>query len=343
MNNDPEIFRQEVLTEIALKYKSSGTPLLNRGILATRNIDGKSYQWDEKTELEDVGAFVGDDDPANVVDDEPMGNRAAKLITSFDEARIDGDQLQQMRKAGGVELKTHEDQVAEKLNRLSDIHMRQDEFLLSQAIQGSIATKIKRMPYTINFGLPAGNHFKIGGGGGNGNLPLSWGNAAAKVHEDLENMRKIPRETAGRELTLALMGPGVKMALFGNEATRDLINSTPTAERMADTAQIPNLYGFTWVEVLHRYKDPISGNMKYHIPFGKVVFLPPPDRSWGEFTYGTVVVKNSSGQLVKVTRAGAWSAIADNPPAAVVYRRYRRCPVLKNMKTVITAQVLPAA
>jgi hypothetical protein len=342
MSKDMEIFRQETLTELVQKYKSVGTPLLNRGILASKPIDGKSYQWDEKTELEDVGAFTGDNDPANVMDEEVLGNRSAKLITSFDEDSFDGEEVIQIRRAGSDGAETIENKVAEKMNRLSQRHARQDEMLLSQAIQGSISVKIKNLLHTIDYKFNAANHFKIGGGGGNGTIPLSWANGAAKIDVDVEAIRKVPREEAGRELGIALMGPGVKSALFGNEPTRDLINGTPTAERMAGSGEIPNLYGMTWVEVLHYYKHPVTGNRTYHIPAGKVVFLPAADRSWGEFARGTVAVLNSSGKMQLVQGAGAWSKHEDNPPKIVLYRRYRRLPVMKVTRAIVTAQVIPA-
>jgi hypothetical protein len=342
MSKDMEIFRQETLTELVQKYKSVGTPLLNRGLMATRQINGKSMQWDEKTELEDVGAFAGDNDPANVMDEELAGNRGAKLITSFDEDSFDGEEVIQIRRAGSDEMESIENKVAEKMNRMSRRHARQDEFLLSQSLQGKIEAKIKNLTHTIDFKFNAANHFKIGGGGGNGNLPLSWANPGAKVNKDLEAIKKIPREETGHELRFALMGPGVKEALFENEPTRDLINHTPTAERMATSGEIPDLYGMTWIEVLHYYKHPVTGARTYHIPAGKVVFLPAADRSWAEFVRGTTAVMNSAGKMVLVNGPGAWSKHDDNPPKIVLYRRYRRLPVVKNTRAIVTAQVIPA-
>lgn len=342
MSKDMEIFRQETLTELVQKYKSVGTPLLNRGLVATRNIDGKSMQWDEKTDLEDIGAFTGDNDPANVMDEEILGNRGAKLITSFDEDSFDGEEVIGIRRAGSEQKETIENKVAEKMNRMSQRHARQDEVLLSQGLQGSVNVKIKNLTHTIDFKFNAANHFKVGGGGGNGTLPLSWGNAAAKVHKDIEAIRKVPREETGRELRIALMGPGVKEALFENEPTRDLINHTPTAERMAASGEIPSLYGMTWIEVLHYYKHPITGARTYHIPAGKVVFLPEADRSWAEFVRGTTAVLNSSGKMELVSGAGAWSKHEDSPPKIVLYRRYRRLFVPKVTRAIVTAQVIPA-
>jgi hypothetical protein len=342
MSKDMEIFRQETLTELVQKYKSAGTPLMNRGLLASKPVDGKSYQWDEKTEEEDIGAFTGDNDPANVIDEELLGNRSAKLITSFDEDSFDVEEVIQIRKAGSDEMESVENKTAEKMNRLSQRHARQDEVLLSQALQGSISVKIKTLTHTINYGFHAANHFKIGGGGGNGTIPLSWANAAAKIEKDVEAIRKVPREESGRELGIALMGPGVKEALFGNEATRELINSTPTAERMANTGEIPMLYGLTWIDVLHYYKHPVTGARTYHVPAGKVVFLPSADRSWGEFARGTVGVTNSAGKPVLVRGAAAWSSHRDNPPKIILYRRYRRLPVIKIHRAIATAQVIPA-
>lgn len=342
MSKDMEIFRQETMTEIVQKYKSVGTPLLNRGLIPTRQIDGKSMQWDEKSELEDIGAFTGDNDPANVMDEELAGNLSAKLVTSFDEDSFDAEEVIGIRRAGSEQAESIENKVAEKLNRMSQRHARQDEFMLSQALQGSISMKIKNLTHTVDFKFHAGNHFKIGGGGGNGTIPLSWANAGAKINKDIEAIRKVPREEAGRELRIALMGPGVKEALFDNEPTRDLINHTPTAERMAASGDIPNLYGLTWVEVLHYYKHPVTGARTYHVPAGKVVFLPEGDRSWAEFVRGTTGVVNSSGKMVLVNGAGAWSKHEDNPPKIVLYRRYRRMPVMKLRRAIVTAQVIPA-
>ena len=342
MSKDMEIFRQEELTELVQKYKSAGTPLMNRGLVTTRNIGGKSMQWDEKTDLEDVGSYTGDNDPANVIDEELLGNRSAKLITSFDSDAFDAEEMLQIRRAGSEEKETIENKVAEKMQRLSDIHARQDEHMLSQGLQGSVVVKIKNLTHTIDFKFNAANHFKIGGGGGNGNIPLSWGNDAAKIFDDLEEIKKIPREESGRELKIALMGPGVKKALFKNEEARELINETPTAERMATSGEIPNLYGITWIEVLHYFKHPITGARTYHVPAGKVVFLPAADRSWAEFVRGTVAVMNSAGQMVLVQGAGGWSEDQGNPPRKVLFRRYRRLFVPKVTRAIVTAQVLPA-
>jgi hypothetical protein len=344
MPKDMEIFRQETLTELVQKYKSAGTPLMNMGLLPVTNIGGKSKQWDEKTQLEDVGAFTGDNDPANHVDEEVLGNRSAKLITSFDEDAFDGEELLQIRKAGSEEQETIENKVAEKMARMSDIHARQDEVLLSGAIQGSATVKIKALTHTIDYGFHAANHFKIGGGGGNGTIPLSWANVGAKIHKDMDAIQKVPREEAGRELKggIALMGPDVKTALFSNPEVRELVGGTAMANTMLVSGEIPNLYGMRWVEVLHYYKHPVTGARTYHIPAGKVVFLPAMDRSWGEFCRGTVAVMNSSGQMTLVQGAGAWSKDFDNPPKRVLYRRYRRLPIIKVPRAIVTAQVIPA-
>jgi len=344
MPKDMEIFRQEDLTELVQKYKSAGTPLMNMGLVPTTNISGKSKQWDEKTELEDVGAFTGDNDPANVVDEELLGNRSAKLITSFDEDSFDGEELLQIRKAGSEEKETIENKVGEKMNRMSEIHARQDEMMLSQGLStGAFTAKIKNLTHSVSYGFNAANHFKIGGGGGNGTIPLSWGNSAAKVSADVEAIIKIPREEAGRDLRggTVLMGPGVKTALFQNEEVRELVGGTAAAATMAVTGEIPDLYGMRWKEVLHYFKHPITGARTYHIGAGRCVFLPASDRSWAEFCRGTVAVMNSSGQMTLVQGAGAWSKDFDNPPKRVLYRRYRRLLIIKVSRAIATAQVLP--
>lgn len=342
MSKDMEIFRQETLTELVQKYKSAGTPLMNMGLMPTRNLGGKSMQWDEKTGLEDVGAFTGDNDPANVMEEELLGNRSAKLITSFDQDAFDGEELLEIRRAGTEEKETIENKVAEKMNRMSDLHARQDEVLLSGAIQGSATVKIKALTHTIDYGFHAANHFKVGGGGGNGNLPLSWANAATKLHKDMDAIRKVPREESGRELSIALMGPNVKASLLAMEEVRDLMKGTNMANQALVTGEIPELYGMRWVEILHYYKHPITGARTYHIPSGKVVFLPAADRSVAEFVRGSVAVLNSARQMTLVQGAGAWSKEVDNPPALQLFRRYRRLPVVKVHRAFVTAQVQPA-
>ncbi|HEV3029639.1 MAG TPA: major capsid protein, partial [Planctomycetota bacterium] len=286
----------------------------------------------------DVSTFEHRHSPAGKRDLTVLGTQHATLAKTFKSKPLVGDLWLDVRQPGTLERQTlMENQMALELEDYAMLMSRQDNYLISQALQGSIAMQFGEQNITVDYGIPASNKFSTA----DATIPVDWENPDADILTDLKNMKLAISRNSGRTARFAWCSSRVMTALLNNENVREFVGRSVIGAQILEQGYVTNLMGLDWRISDETYTDENGGNVTPYLDEKTIVIHPSPDREWGCFRIGSATVpKNDGSGLVEVIGKYAYSGLERNPAAITLYTGYVRLPLIKVPAALARAKVI---
>lgn len=332
---DIEILKQEPLTDMINDFKVGDLRLLSSGLLPVESGPGNSFSWDIEKLERDIDTFEGDFSPAGTRKLQIIGNRSAKLVHSFKSTPVPGFVLMDLRNPGSESRqKIAEDQVGRELLALNRLLDRQNEYMISRALQGSLAMTIDGLVHTVDYGFSGSHILGIGTG-----IPVSWEDPAANIVKDIETMKVLISEDSGFTPTRVLTSTETIRRLIQNEFVQSYFASTQAGVQALTEGTIGRFMGLEWITYDNTYK-PVGGSATRYIPSNKLIMLPSSDREWGFWRVGSdVIPTDDKRNIQEVVGRYAYSEILSNPASLALYAGERRLPIIRKPDAVVVATI----
>lgn len=330
------VLGHEELTGVVQQFVYPELQLANR--VPGRDIDGDVCRWTvEKPDPEVHPYFVGRSGQAMPLKMADYGEKTFGIPYRFTSKTLDGGVLAQLDAPGTRDYDAGQSVVDSELRGMNwKVGPYTDEFLISQALQGSLTIKIGNAAVssnlTLDFEIPAGNKISSA---------ANWSAAGTNILSDVRAAKD----------TLAKYGLTAKYYIL-NDVTANYIHTNTTLQnyfkeynvgrQLTETGNLPPLLGVQPMVVSTRYAD-VGVTDRFESKFiadNKVIFVPdfpaaPGD--WIEWQRGTMYVPNDMQNGLDLVRGGvgSWSRTSDNPPGLTMYLRVLRFPVVRKPWAVV--------
>jgi len=339
---DMDILRYETLTGIIRDFEPEDLNWLNSGVLQEETGMGQEVTWDIKHVRRDIATFEGRGARAGRRNLQTIGQQHATLARTFKEKPLIGSQFIDLRAPGSLERQTlAEDQIARELEDNAMWMARQDNFMISQALQGSLAMTIDDQDIVVDYAVPASNKFKVGGGVGFSTIDTDWEDPSADILTDIKNFKLAVSRHSGRTAKRAWCSSRTMTALLNNDRFKEFVGRSVAGAQIIEQGYASNLLGLEWVISDETFTNEDGTVITPYLDEKTVVIHPAPDREWGCFRIGSdAVPKNDGSGLIEVIGKYAFSALTKNPPAFTLYAGYVRLPIIKLPAAIVTAKVI---
>lgn len=332
---DVELLRQEPLTDMIQDFKPGNLKLKGAGILPVQSGQGNTFNWDILKMDRDIDTFEGDLSPAGQRKLHIIGNRSAKLLHTFKSVFVPGFVLMDLRNPGTeTRQRIAADVVGRELLALSQLMDRQDEFMISKALQGSLTLKIDGLDHTIDYGFSNSHKPTVGSG-----IPLAWSDSAADVVTDIQEWKRLIAEDSGYDAMTVYCSTETIQKLIKNDFVQSYFASTPQGVEALTKGVIGQFMGLNWVAYDGTYKNS-SGVVTRFIPVNTCIVVPASDTEWGFFREGSdVVPTDDKRNIQEVVGKYSYASINENPASIALYAGYRRMPVVRKPDAIVVAAI----
>lgn len=327
---DWDILRYEYLTGVIRDFEPEDLVWLNAGVLPEENGRGDEATWDIKHIRRDIDSFETNHGPANPRALQILGTAHIKMANTFKSKGLVGDLWMNLRDPGTLERqKLMEDQLARELEDWAMLMARQDNFMISQALQGTLSIIVDGITIPIDYGIPTSNKFKYNGGSGFTAFAdgLPWSNPAADIITDLKDMKLSISRHSGRTARRMWISSLVMTYLLNNDSVREFVGRSVIGAQMIKDGYISNIMGLDVQVSDETYTDADGNNVTPFLDEKTIVIHPAPDKAWGSMMIGSVAVPTADRlKLAEVVGKAAWSNVEVNPPQLTLYTKYVRLP-----------------
>jgi hypothetical protein len=334
---DVELLKLESLIGMINDFRPGDLRLSASGILPEQSGPGQSFNWDILGIQRDVDTFEGRMSPAGIRKLTVLKNQSAVLARTFKSTFVPGAVLIDLRNFGSESRqRIAEDTVGRELQSLSRLIDRQNEFMYSQALQGSLAMTIDGVPHTVNYGFSGSHVLTVGGG-----IPASWALPASDIVADIRNMKVRIAEDSGFQAATVWTSTEVIEYLIKNDFVNSYFASTPAGVQALTEGTIGRFMGLNWIAYDGTYKD-AAGAVQRFIPKNKLIVTPGPDAEWGFFRKGSDAVPTDDGRdMQEVIGRYAYSDLSKNPASIGLYAGEVRLPIIRIPDALVVATVTP--
>lgn len=331
---DVDLLRIETLTDMINEFKVGDISTI-LGLLPRNEGVGQEVNWDILGAERDVDTFEGQRSPAGTRKLQVIGNRGAKLARTFKSTFVPGSVLMDLRNPGTESRqRVAEDTIARELRALSNLIDRQNAFMISQAIQGSIAMTIDGLQHTVDYGFASSHKPTVGAG-----VAIAWSDPAADIVGDITGWKTMVAEDSGYQLDTVITSSEVIQSLIKNDFVGSFFASTPEGTQALREGKIGRFQGLNWVAYDQNYK-PDGGSVTRYIDKRKVILLPAPDVEWGFFRVGSDVIPSDDKRSMQETIGRyAYSTLSENPASVALYAGEVRLPIIRVPNAIIAATV----
>lgn len=334
---DLDLLRRVPITRVINAFQVGDLPFKASGILPEEDVQGDVAKWDIRGISRDVGTFEGKHSPAGTRKLDVIGQQIATLARTFKSTLIQGSWLTGLRRVGSDDLQPlAEEQIARAALGLRQVIDRQDEFMIAQALQGTLAMTIDGIAHSIDYKIPASHQLSVGAG-----IPVAWSDPSANVMRDINSIKDLVAKDSGYSVATAFCSSKVIEYLISNEATLGFFGSTPAGVQALTEGRIGRFMGINWVAVDQRYIASDGVTATRYLDEKKVVFVPTPNTDWGSFGVGTDVVPEDGDAGMKEVRGlYAYTRGKHNPASVELFAGKVRIPMLRTPSAVVVAQVV---
>lgn len=334
---DLDLLKWELLTGMVREYKPDETqnPLTAAGILSPQDSFngeriGHSLAWDLLKAQRDIDTFEGMRSPAGARPMARIGNRSARLARTFKTVAIPGSVFIDTRSPGTFSRSIQpQERVASEQRLLAEVIARQDEYMISQALQGSLAMEIDGLDHTVDYGITPVE------------VDDSWAASDTDIIADVRAVKVAVSEASGRVPVHAWCGPEVIEALIKNDHVRQYFASTPQGAAFIEQGKIGRFQGIEWHECHGTYTLE-NGTVTRFIPEDVVIFTPNADPEWGFMAVGTDMVPNDDRKgFSEVSGIYSFAHADINPPSMALFVGKVRLPIIRVPGAIAVREVFP--
>lgn len=298
---------------------------------AVAPVQGDIAKWDESTnirqadaKLKSRGAPSGSKDLSN------MRARASNMVYFNESFIATGDDLNNLRKAGGSEKDTAGNAyMSSNLMQLKNMERRTRERLLWSCLTGTLTYTLNDIAQSVDMGTDSDNK---------PTAAVSWAVASTDIVSDLTAWKSVAEVGSGRVLTTAWINNTVAGYLLKNDSIAAWLGGTSLAERIMKTGQIGEIAGINFKQYDGSYFNGTTA-VKY-IGDDKIHFTPDPNEGWLAYQEGTVTIVED-GEMIVVPTPGIWNETKSDPVGEKVLVKSCFLPVLTAPDAIVYADVTP--
>ncbi len=335
---DMELLRYEKLTGIISEFDPEELTWLNA--MPREEEVGQHFRWDIYGVARDLGKFAAKHSVANRRPLVKIGTQSVDCALTFDEVHLPATPYQDTRTPGTLDrAKLFENQVARHLKDESDLMDRQDNFMIAQAMQGSLTINVDDLDVTIDYKIPSSNKFKVGGGVGFQTIPLSWANPGADILEDIKNGKLAMSHSSGRTAKFAKCSSSTMKEIINSDQFKEFFGKTVDGAQVQKDGYLTNFMGMNWS--LSDETFLVGSTPTPYLDEKTIVLSSAPDTSVMSLKVGSVVIPgNGDRQVAEVIGKASFADMIKNPVAIALYSTYARLPAIKRPGALVTMKVL---
>ncbi len=337
---DVELLRQEQLIDLINEFQEEDLQIQASGILPVQSGVGRSFNWDILGVPRDIDTFEGHMSPAGTRAMEVINNQTATLARTFKSVFVPGGVLMDLRNPGTDTRQTiAQDRIGLELQALGKLINRQNEFLISQALQDKLSVTIDGLTHPISYFFSATHKLLTIGGGGD-NAPLAWTDPAADVLTDIRKWKVRIAEDSGFVPTQVWTSSEVIDSLIRNDFVQSYFASTPAGVQALTEGVIGRFMGLNWTAYDGTFKDSV-GTITRYIDKRDLVMMPNANPEWGFFRMGSdVIPTDDKRNMTEVIGRYAFSTLTENPPSVALFAGEVRLPIIRIPDALLIARVL---
>lgn len=332
---DVELLKLETLIGMINDFQPGDLRLSSSGILPAQAGPGQSFNWDILGIQRDVDTFEGKMSPAGIRKLSVLKNQSAVLARTFKSTFVPGSVLIDLRNPGSdMRQRIAEDTVGRELQALARLIDRQNEFMVSQALQGTLSMTIDGVAHVVSYGFTGSHILTVGGG-----IPVAWTTPAADIVADIRTIKVRIAEDSGFQAATVWTSTEVIESLIKNDFVNSYFASTPAGVQALTEGTIGRFMGLNWIAYDGTYKDS-AGVVQRFIPKNKLIVTPGPDPEWGFFRQGSdVVPTDDQRDMQEVVGRYAYSKVEVNPASIGLYAGEVRLPIIRIPDALVVATV----
>lgn len=327
---DENLLHWETLTKLVNDFKPEGVPLVASGLFSKAETEGQQYQLDIIKINRTKASVVGKNSTSTVVAPEVIKRQAVTLARSFENVRLPGSSLLNLRNPGSLQMQQiAASQVAREVKKLGRRLDYRNEFFMAQAIQGSLSITVDGIPVTIDFMFPSSHKPTTGGNEiSNTSFQKAWSDPTADVIGDITELKQQVVQDSGYELDTIIASPEVIAWLLANNQINTYFRSTSEGVAMLKRGEMGEFMGLKWKSYGSTYKDD-NGTVTRFLPAGTFAAIPAPDPLVAEQITGDDVIPTPNKMDVqKVNGRYSYSSISEDPAAIKLYVGEVSLPVI---------------
>ena len=328
------VFSYEYMTRVIQKFKFPEYWFVN--MVPDEPIDGVVAEWDiDKQQIEIDTSFVDTTGSAEPLRSGDLGNRVQKMPITFKFMTLDPNKLYQLRELGSNRQKSSGRSyiMRNQKNMQWRLGAYLDEYLLSQALTGTLTITVNGVSTSIDYEVPASHK---------PSAAAAWSTTTTNVLTDLTNWKRLIVKDTGMTPRYAVCNQTVMNYLIRNADVQAYIGSTGAGVQIAENGYLVRFFGLTWVVLDHHYAS-AGATEAFNTPFiadNKLFLLPDFDQDWIAMQRGTIIrPDNSLTDYIEQRGPVMWSRSTDNPTGVTLYYKNARLPVIRNPKAIVYASV----
>jgi len=325
------------LTATVTKFRFPNFWFVNQ--IPTEPVDGVIAMWDIEVPVIDIDTdFTTLNGEASPTRMGAYGTRTQKMPITFKFMTLDPGILMQLRAIGQIGNAARAKRGQEYIIREQMAMKRRfgaylDEYMIAQALTGTLNITINGVPVTINYGVPASHSPTFAFG--------SWANPATNITRDLTAWKRLVRKDTGLEPRWAICNQTVMNYVMANNSVANLLQYG-SGVGIAESGMVTKFHGLNWVVLDHHYAQPGAVD-RFDTPFvadNFLMILPDITSEWITFQKGTVIIPNmTKTDTVEVNGEVMWARVSDSPTGVTLYYKYARLPAIKLPNAIVYAQV----
>ncbi len=222
-------------------------------------------------------------------------------------------------------------------------------------VDGNLLPSSSGAALTIDFGVPASNINQITPTGGSAIIDASWATASTKIVKHINGIKDFSLQLTGYSLEngYACYGANIPSYLALNTEFQQFLFRNPGYnQRYIDSGEIPDgVLGFKWRRMSGSFFNDQNDAKQTMWDADKIVFCPPPSKSWYTMMDGSYPVPTTYGIMPSLEAAAgtfdfqygmcSYAYPIWSPPTAMLAFFDTMLPWVKNPSVLFIADVTP--
>lgn len=339
------IFGYEDMTPLVRKFAyEEQMQFLAPNVPLNDTLQGDIATWHiEKADIDINDYFVSRSGMAEPVRQSDWFQKTFAIPYRFKSKTFDGGELSQLSQPGTLNVKAQpSDFIDRELRNLNwKMGPYLDEYLVGQALQGSLSIKLgnatKSVTRTVDFEIPPGNK--------NITNAISWGGSPTTatpvvdfdtVSDVLGEYGIVPRYALMSNVTAQKLTATTQIQNYITPALSAGVGNETVGMRRLRTGELPPIQGIQPVIIRSRYASAgqTDGFKNKVIGDNKVVFIPEWPAAagdWIEFQGARVWIPNDMQNDLVPVQGGlaSWRRTTDSPTGITCFVKIARFPVIR--------------
>lgn len=322
--NWQEVLEYKALTATARKFDFPDLVFVN--MVPVEPIDGVVATWDiVKPQIEldtKMTNITGAAQPARPSD---VAARSQQMPVTFKFLTLNAGVISQLRdigsqarqRAGRATVTREQNQMTQRFGRYVE------EYMISQALTGSLSLTVNGVSLTIDYEIPSANKPTAG---------TSWGTTTTNILDDIKDWKRRIQKASGRTPRHVFCNQTVMNRLMRNDDVQTFLGSTQYGVQVAEHGYIAQFMGLTW-HVIESHYAASGATEEFTTPYiadNYLIMTPDFDASWITLQRGTVQYPTTDLSDFQESPGDTfWTRAQDSPTGITLFFKTARLPAVR--------------